>query len=383
MNPIERFVKAHIYFANHATSLICGLSAQFMKENNIDTRWTSLRDDLDYDHYDLLYHKHGFDIDAIRTYPVRFILSFGYSISNYSAIHITLDDVDAFCRYIDINDVNWEELTTCRMDDGVGMKLLDRYPDKEWNWFYIMTHWYLTEEYIESRKYKWKWSNLVYNQSLPIEYIYRKNPRKVIQMIHDEHYLIRERDDITLSLLRRIDRNMSMKKICRLANLTVQEILDNERHIEFRDLVENRVLGVDVYRRFPQIISTPSFNFVANKNLINRYDILDLCISQDSSYWYYIRDRPPMWFIDKHKDVMDWRLITEIAELDILEKYRMYIEWDRIHRNKHLTIEFVEKNIDRINETSITNIYFYKDLKKWEEYKRRNRWELARLCMML
>jgi hypothetical protein len=391
MNPVERFVEKYIYYRNGYTSMNHGLSLAFIDKYHISISSLQYRDDLTLEHYEYIYEKkYRLTKDNVKYIPCYFLLLHPNMDIDLSILSIKLDDVDKFCDWLRYkgentyrdwlrhNDVDWSRLSRSTMEDGVLMTLLDRFPDKLWDWGYIMSMGYLTEEYIQSRPYKWNWDLLAYNTSLPIEYIYRKNPHKVHRMIRECHGTLNKRKDMTCTFMRSIGANMI--SIAKIARLTVQDIIDNQ--ICGGDLLENNNLDVEVYRNFPQILGMPSLHVVFNQSLIDQYDILDHCID-NHAYHYYMRTSPPMWFVDKHQDHLDWGLITTIADLDVLQKHRCRIEWDCIHNNPHLTIEFVEKNIGLIDKEHITSINFNKDMKQWAEYVHVSKIQLFKLCMEL
>jgi len=77
-------------------------------------------------------------------------------------------------------------------------------------------------------------------------------------------------------------------------------------------------------------------------------------------------------FIDKHKDELDWKIISSYRKLDeeFIDKYQYKVNWKLISRFQELSESFIEKHKNRVDWYNKSSFILYKNILKYQNYCR-------------
>ena len=113
--------------------------------------------------------------------------------------------------------------------------LLEKYPDKPWNWYRVSSNPNITMEIIETYPDKpWNWYGVSYNPNLTMEMI-EKYPDKPW-----DWYGVSKNPNITMEIIEKYpDKPWDWQRVSRNPNITMEFIEKNINKIEFRYLSSN------------------------------------------------------------------------------------------------------------------------------------------------
>ena len=179
------------------------------------------------------------------------------------------------------------------------IKLLEKYPDKPWDWRYISRNPNITMEFIEKYPNKpWNWRGISANPNITMDII-EKYPDKPWKW----HFGISRNPNLTIRFIERHNKPWDWEYICRNPNITIEDIEKYpDKPWDWEDISINPNITMEFIEKYPD----KSWN------------------------WSWISYNPniTMEIIEKHPD-KPWN-------------------WKWISTNPNITVEFIEKHMDKI-----------------------------------
>lgn len=301
--------------------------------------------------------------------------------------------------------------------------LLNKYPDKNWDWFELSKNSNITKEFIDNNlHFPWDWKlGVSSNRNVDIEFIEKHNNKKWSWLLLSKHIKFNQQ-----TLIKYKDK-LNFCKLSLNPNLTLDLVLDNnDLHWNYHNLLLNPIMTVDFFLKYEKklfnniyfptnllsmnpeitinelnrinIIKRLSWNWDLiskyNKNITFDYYENHICkelfslkylskkknitmkIIEDNPSiqwdWKYISINPNINidFITKNDDkfiYLNWLELSKNKGITIkdIDNYNYSWNWNGISMNPNITIDFIQKNINLIgNDDTIYDLINFKYLSK-------------------
>ena len=292
------------------------------------------------------------------------------------------------------------------------LKLIKKYPNKQWDWNNLSRNINITEEFLENNiTMPWNWYELSQNESISLEYIDENielipwcmfglscHPNMNIEFILKHIDL----NWIWSSLTKRLDINIILKyntlPWCRMAismnpsinletlnklikddywyidydyitscsNIDLEDMMNSFHRFNTKWMTFNKNLNVDFIRKYQNTMKM-NMNKISTSDTITP-DIVEKNVDLKWNWMLLSTNKNiTMDFILKYEDKdWDWDLLScnpNITMKDFENNLDKPWSFEFISFNPNVTIEFIEKYIDRMCWVSISSNKFTND--KW------------------
>jgi len=293
--------------------------------------------------------------------------------------------------------------------------LLERYPDKDWNYHYLSENPYAIEYIKNHPEITWQWDELKYNINIDIHTVFTYRnvnwdwkflttlPNMTMDIIAKYPHLpwyyncISDNPSITYKDITRYPRiAWNYKSLSSNTNITEDFIRKNIDldwdwyYLSKNPNLSKMFLNDDKFKNiYSDVVDIDNINLSEYQNLT--INILEKYI--DKWDWYYIsainKNLTPE-FIEKYKEYFDFvylsqnpSITVELIENNLNQDWSWYhifknpnipleystkkqsnnIDWRQVSLNSNITLDFIEKNIDFIHFNSLSgNIFLWDDI---------------------
>lgn len=280
------------------------------------------------------------------------------------------------------------------------IRLLEKYPEKNWNWERLSANPNITLEYIDkhptSDKYRWNWLGISSNPNITIEFVEKYYNSNKYRWDWGElsHYL-----PITLKIFEKYISSWNYFRLSHNCSITIEiiskykslgwdwEVISCNPNITMKIVEEyknlpwsweafswNPNITMDFIKKHPENNKiTYNYNYIScnpgiTMDIVESYrDEVDMQYRNNELSviwdWDGLSENPNLTseFIIKYSDKLNWMklLYNKALKLDVIEnlmnsELRHKLNFDKLSRNPNITIEFVEKYYD-----GIMCIYFW------------------------